>query len=209
MAREVLSARRTTLRVCAPAALRARCAARRAAASQSEPAAAGRGRRWVPLSLAATVLLAVGGLVVYSALNQVEALAAQLALDHVKCTQFESAPQNPSIAASQWAAANGWTVAVPASSPDRELEFISLRRCLITEGRTAHMLYKWRGEPLSLFVVPDTLSNGPQGQRTIETFGHEAIMWSAHDRTYVVLARGHPPEPAMAPLVGYMKAHVR
>jgi anti-sigma factor RsiW len=208
-ARDVLAAQRQRLRPCAPQALRARCAAQRAAAAAGHPALAARLGRWVPLSLAATLLLSLGGLFLYSALHQGEALAAQLALDHVKCFQFESAPQDPATAAARWAAANGWTVQVPASAPERHLEFVSLRRCLVTEGRTAHMMYKWRGEPLSLFVMPEALADGRDPERTIERFGHEAILWSANDRTYAVLARGHPSEPEIRPVVKYMKANVR
>ena len=219
-ARAVVTARRPDLRAYAPARLRARCAAQRAAAAalanHASDAAPGtshvaRGTwhvtRWLPLSVAATLLLAVGGLFLYSALNQVEALAAQLAVDHVKCAQFAAERQDPAVAARQWAAANGWTVQVPASAPERQLEFISLRRCLVTEGRTAHLMYRWRGEPLSLFVVPETLRDGG-GQHTIAKLGHAATMWSANDRTYVVLARGQPSEE-IRPVVGYMKAHVR
>lgn len=219
-ARAVVTARRPGLRACAPAQLRARCAAQRAAARATSGAAHGTRRvagerqltrgAWhvIPLSVAATLVLAVGGLFLYSALNQAEALAAQLAVDHVKCAKFPSDRQDPAAAARQWAAANGWTVQVPASAPDRQLEFISLRRCLVTEGRTAHLMYKWRGEPLSVYVVPEALRDGP-GQHTIDRLGHEAIMWSANDRTYVVLARGQPPEQEIKPVVGYMKAHVR
>lgn len=228
-AREIIASRRQGLRACAPERLRARCAAHRAAqgtsdAARANPAVAprtvhsarrtskrlrGASVKWLSLSLAATLLLAVGGLFLYSGLNQVEALAAQLAVDHVKCAKFASAPQDPVAAASRWAAATGWTVQVPASAPDRDLEFISLRRCLVTEGRTAHLMYRWRGEPLSLFVVPDTLPDGNGDQRTVDKFGHEAVMWSANDRTYVVLARGRPLEQEIRPVVGYMKAHVR
>lgn len=231
--RAVLTARRSGLRACAPAALRARCAAQRAASADlanASPVAHGtsdvaRGTshvarerhvarntwhvtRWLPVSVAATLLLAVGGLFLYSALNQVEALAAQLAVDHVKCAKFPSEREDPAVAARQWAAANGWTVQVPASAPERQLEFISLRRCLVTEGRTAHLMYRWRGEPLSVFVVPEALRDGP-GQHTIAKLGHEATMWSANDRTYVVLARGQPSDQEIRPVVGYMKAHVR
>jgi anti-sigma factor RsiW len=209
-ARDVLAAGRDSLRATAPEGLRARCAAHRAASAAGVRASAtARLVKWVPLSLAATLILAIGGLFVYSALNQVEALAAQLAVDHMKCFQFEGAPQDPAVAASQWAAANGWPVQVPASAPERNLEFISLRRCLVTEGRTAHMMYQWRGQPLSLFVVPDAMHDGRPAERIVERFGHEAIIWSSQDRTYVVMARGRPAEADIRPVVGYMKAHAR
>jgi anti-sigma factor RsiW len=207
-AREVILARREGLRACAPERLRARCAAHRAAIGRRSSTVR-QLAKWVPLSLAATLVLAIGGLFLYSAVNQVEALAAQLAVDHMKCFQVEATPQDPAIAASQWVAANGWPVQVPASAPDRNLEFISLRRCLVTEGRTAHMMYQWRGQPLSLFIVPETMHDGRPAERIVDKFGHEAIIWSSNDRTYVVMARGRPTETEIRPVVGYMKAHAR
>ena len=39
----------------------------------------------MPLSLAATLVLAVAGVFVFGLNNRVEALAASLAVDHVKC----------------------------------------------------------------------------------------------------------------------------
>jgi anti-sigma factor RsiW len=221
-AREVLLARRQSLRACASTTLRARCAAQRAAARGAVASSAphpGRfgglagvftSRTWAPLSVAATLMLIIGGMFVYSAVNQVEALASQLALDHVKCFQFGStAPQDPIVAAHDWAVANGWPVQVPASSPDRQLEFVSLRRCLVTDGRTAHMMYKWRGQPLSVFVVPEPLRDKRDVQHIVDKFGHEAIMWSSDGRTYVVMARGHPPAREIEPVVKYVRAAAR
>jgi anti-sigma factor RsiW len=218
-AREVLLSRRQELRACASERLRARCAAHRTSARVRAAAGPGRSRlartanviarrSWVPLSLAATLLLAVGGVFVYSAINQVEALAAQLALDHMKCFQVGAVlPQDPAVAARHWASDNGWAVQIPPSALDRQLEFVSLRRCLVTEGRTAHMMYKWRGQPLSLFVVPEALRDRRDVEHIVHRFGQDAIIWSAEGRTYIVMARGQPPE--IEPVVRYVKANAR
>ena len=48
-------------------------------------------RRWAPLSLAATLVLAVAGVFVFGLNNRVEALAASLAVDHVKCFKVSGA----------------------------------------------------------------------------------------------------------------------
>jgi hypothetical protein len=40
-------------------------------------------------------------------------------------------------------------------------------------------------------------------QEMVEKFGHEAVMWTDRDRTYVVLARARPAE--LAPVVGYVR----
>src|SRR5512141_1270372 len=69
---DVLRARRDALRTCASDALRARCAAHRRRA----PIAGVLARRpWIPLSLAATVLLAVAGVFVLGLNNSVQAIA--------------------------------------------------------------------------------------------------------------------------------------
>ena len=207
-AREVLGARRGSLRECASDRLRERCAAHqlKGAVLKGRWRAAG-WRTVVPLSLAATLLLAVGGVFVYSTVNQVEALAASAAFDHWKCSHIESARGgDPEAAGAQWAARHGWAVRVPASQPATDLQFLTVRRCLITDGRTAHLMYTWRGQPLSVFVVPGGVDK-LRATQVVETLGHEAVMWSAGGRTYVVLARGRPEE--MEPVVRYVRANVQ
>jgi hypothetical protein len=164
----------------------------------------------VPLSLAATLLLAVAGTFIFGLNQPVEALAAQLTLDHVRCFQF--APErlahvDPASAGRDWAAAQGWSLQVPASFPGTQLELLGVRRCFLSSGRVAHVMYKWRGAPLSVFVVPRMIRTGPQRDEIVEKFGHEAIVWSAGERTYVVVARGSPSD--LDPVVGYVKANAR
>ena len=72
--------------------------------------------------------------------------------------------------------------------------------------QAAHVLYKWRGQPLSVFVVPQRLRPN-QANEMVEKFGHEAVVWSAGERTYVVLARGRPSE--LEPVVGYVQTNAR
>lgn len=200
VARDVIAARRDRLRPCASNDLRARCAAQRLAR-------AGRSRVWVPLSLAATLVLAVAGALVFGLGANVEAVAAQLALDHARC--FQIAPERlthgeAAVAEREWAARQGWTLRVPPGSPSHQLELLGVRRCLTTSGTNAHLLYRWRGAPLSVFVLPRTLkTRGPIAER-MDTFGHEAVIWAAGDRTYVAVAHGRPAD--FPSVVGYMKA---
>jgi anti-sigma factor RsiW len=206
-AREAVCSRRAWLRPCASEHLRARCAAHRMRRSGLLPL---RARAWVPLSLAATLILAVAGAFVFGLNDNVEAVAAQLTLDHVRC--FQLAPErlthaDAAAAGRDWAASQGWALHVPASSPSADLELLGVRRCVTASGATAHLLYKWRGEPLSVFVLPRTLRHHPQVDEIVESFGHEAVMWSARDRTYVVLADGRPAD--LAPVIGYMKTQAR
>src|SRR5438105_4300302 len=82
-AREIVQQHRDALCARAPAALRARCAVvPDGAAVRARRFAM---RRWVPLSLAASLVLAIAGVFLFGVNDRVEALAASLAIDHVKC----------------------------------------------------------------------------------------------------------------------------
>jgi len=203
--REAIVARRMVLRGCASAQLRATCA-RHASPARSLARAA---RTWLPVSLAATLVLAVAGAFMLGLNNQVEALAAQLTLDHLMCFQFapeRAAHAEPVEAGRVWAASQGWPLQVPASSADAQLELLGVRRCSMSGRGAAHVLYKWRGQPLSLFVIPQPRRR--EADEIVEKFGHEAVVWSdGYGRTYVVLARGRPSE--LERVVGYVKANAR
>ena len=207
--RDVMIARRSTLRPPASEQLRARCAGyARASVPPSSAAVRLASQRWVPLSLVATLVLAVAGVFLFGLNNNVEALTAQLTLDHVGC--FQSAPErlehtDASAAAHDWAAKQGWAIAIPASSSSSDLELLGVRRCMTSSGGVAHVLYKWHGQPLSVFVVPHSFRALHDQREFAEKFGHEAVVWPGTDRTYVLLARGQPSE--LAPVVQYVRAN--
>jgi len=208
--RAVFEARRPALRASASGALHERCAAHAGARNVRRfLGGASFARRWVPLSVAATIVLAVAGVFLFSPNDKVEALAIQLTVDHMTCFQF--APErlhhaDAVTAEHEWLAKQRWDIRVPASSAANDLELLGVRRCGLGNRRVAHILYKWHGQPLSVFVVPRTVRNTPLAEE-IDKFGHEAIMWSDHERTYVLLARARPSE--LAPVVGYVKAHAQ
>ena len=204
-AKAVLHARRDTLRPAAPEALRGRCRA-----IQSAPSAAtGRvpfTRRWVPLSLAATLVLAVAGVFIFGLSDRVDVFAAQLALDHVKCfklTPDRIATGDPVALGRNWANQHGWALQVPSSAPAQGLELLGIRRCGSTQGRVAHVMYRWRGEPLSVYVLPASIASPQAVQKIVDTFGHEAVVWSKDGRTYAVVARGAPAE--LAQVASYVR----
>src|SRR5262245_9175408 len=207
--RDVMIARRSTLRPGASEQLRARCAGY-ARASATPPSAVVQmaSQRWVPLSLAATLLLAVAGVFLFGLNNNVEALAAQLTLDHGSC--FQHAPErlehtDAAAAAHDWATKQGWAIEIPASSSSSDLELLGVRRCTTSGGRVAHVLYKWHGQPLSVFVVPHSFRALHDQKEFVEKFGHEAVVWPGADRTYVLLARAQPSE--LTPVVQYIRAN--
>ena len=212
-ARDVLRARGVGLRECASARLHARCAAHARASSpvSTNPVASGFSRkvllsRRLPLAAAATVLLAVGTVFGLGLNNKVQALAVQMTVDHVKCARFNNSatPADPIAASRLWAAKFGWPLTVPPSSPPAGLELRAVRRCAVSDGRVAHLIYQWHGEPLSVFVLPSQVIDQ---SAVVDRWGHDSLMWSQNGRTYVVLA-GHPRRPELEGVVQYVKANV-
>jgi anti-sigma factor RsiW len=197
--RELIREHREMLRAAAPDALRARCAA------HVQPRTRAIVRRWVPLSLAATLLLAAAGATIFSVTSPVEALAAGLALDHMKCFRVcdTDHPMDASTVESAWEKREGWSIVVPRSEPAQQLELVNVRRCLSTDGLAAHLLYRWRGQPLSLFVLPHAFD----GEHVVEELGHQTAVWTDGGRTYAVVAPGRPDD--FNDVVHYVKTHAR
>ena len=197
-AKAVLHARRDALRATATESLRRRCEA----IGHPAPVRSARAplaRRWVPLSVAATLVLAVAGVFLFGLSDRVDVFAAQLALDHVTCFKFASDRMTSGDSAAlgrDWNTKQGWALRVPSSAPAERLELLGVRRCGSSEGRVAHMMYRWRGEPLSVYVLPASIASSRVVQNVVDTLGHEAVVWSKDGRTYAVVARGDPAELA-------------
>jgi anti-sigma factor RsiW len=171
--------RRGALCRAAPSELRTRCAAVCAHHRLSRFA------RWT-VSAAAALVLAVAGIFIYGSFDRgARALATQLALDHVKCfAVFRSDGQtDPQILAASWRREQGWDLRVPP--PTEALELLGVRRCISSEGRTAHIMYRHDGRPLSLFIARD----GGRNLRALEALGHETILWSEGDRVFALVGR--------------------
>ena len=189
-ARLVVHARAAEFATPAPALLRARCVA--AAASGGEPAAAEPGWRrrvagWVPLSVAATLLLAVGGVFLMGQNDRLEAaFVAQLALDHDRCFgDLHSVPGfGQREAEAKLANDYGWHVSLPAES--HEFDVVDVRRCMYDAGDMAHVLCEWRGQPVSLFVAQQRAGS----EDVLEIMGRNAVTWTEDDSTYVLMAKG-------------------
>lgn len=206
LAREAVRARRAGLRASAPDLLKARCASYAAALAPvpEQQAPASLLRRWAPLSLAATVLLAVGTVFGLGLNDKVQALAFQTTIDHVKCSRFNagSTPADPLAAAQHWQAKFGWAIRVPASTA-AGLELRGVRRCAVTDGRVAHLMYSWLGEPLSVYVLPKPALG--ETAEFVRRFRHNSVMWSQNDRTYIIVT-SHPRDPALESVVAYVRA---
>jgi anti-sigma factor RsiW len=197
VAHEALRARRSGLRTCASEHLKARCAAH-AARKVAVPARFSRAtdrpsliRRWAPMTMAAALVLAVAGLLGLRLSSPAQALALQTTVDHVKCSRFHvpEGAADPVTTAQEWQARFGWPLRLPTAvsepSANAGPQLRTVRRCAVTDGRVAHLIYSYQGEPLSVYVLPKrALVDEPQ---FIRRFQHETVMWSQGDRTYIIV----------------------
>jgi anti-sigma factor RsiW len=202
-ARSVLRARAPELGVNAPEALRARCAALAAPARAPHGRVLAFPRRvsW-PLAMAATLVLAVAGALLYGIARPVEAAAAQLALDHLKCFALFDRPSHlrASDVRDELRRRHGWEVALPDEDHAGGLTLVGGRRCVYIDGSVAHILYKRGEEPVSLFVLPpDSKVMGGE----VDVLGYSAVAFRRGGRTYVVLA--HRPRADVAEMAQVFK----
>ena len=100
-------------------------------------------------------------------------LAAQLALDHLKCFTIDGDADGQPIAKADAEATLlrdfNFSVSVPASLPSAQLDLLAVRRCLYGDGLGAHCCSR-HGEPVSLFIPP-----WPDGPRHF-VFGHDHVV---------------------------------
>jgi anti-sigma factor RsiW len=209
--RELLKERKPA--ICAgeaPVTLRAHCArmaALRALAARDEaspsvlprpsrsvlPSVAWRGRL-MPLAAAMTLVLIVGGAFLYRATDSSSRLlAAELTADHMKCFAMNAVlgtDQSADAVQSSMASGFGWNMRLPAGSEREGLELVGSRTCLYGEGKVAHVMYRHRGRPVSLFMLP----RSARPEQVIGVLGHECAIWSSGDRTFVLVAREARPD---------------
>jgi hypothetical protein len=204
-AREVVRAKRPELRASAPAALKARCAAFARPAPAPRVHHAGFVRRWAPVSVAASLLLAVAVVFGFGLTEKSQALAFQTTLDHMKCARFNAGHTRADAHAAehQWQSQFGWKIDVPDSSSPSKLELRGIKRCGVLDGSVAHLMYSWMGEPLSVYVLPKrTVADAAT---YVERFNHNSIMWSKNDRTYIIVT-SHPRDPALEEVIAYVRS---
>jgi anti-sigma factor RsiW len=217
-AREALRSRRDRVRACASTELKARCRAHAASVRPAQQPAPvimptfGRRapvlRRWMPLTAAATLFLAVAAVFGLGLTDKANALAFQTTLDHVKCARIHmpSTEGDPVVAAEAWHARFGWPIKVPASVSEPPLQLRGVRRCGVLDGSVAHIMYTFEGEPLSVFVLPTAVLD--EQPAMVRTLGRDARMWSKDGRTYMVVS-DRPRGPALEQVEAYVRANIR
>ena len=141
------------------------------------------------MAMAASLVAVVGSAFLYQATQRsVRVMAAELALDHVKCFAMNSAlgtRQMPSAVESAMLSRFDWRMRLPADPSQAGLELVGARPCLYGEGRIAHIMYRHEGRPVSLFMLPDTTRT----EGLVKVLGHEAAIWCVNNRTFVLVAR--------------------
>ena len=187
VARTVLRARASELAQVAPPGLRTRVVAN---LPQDVPALGWTGQLSAFAAALMFVLVVGAVLLPVATVRSTALLAAQLALDHLKCFTIEgdanAAPMSKTQAETMLRHDFDLDVSVPAPMPDQHLELMAVRRCLYGDGRAAHVMYRLSGEPLSLFVIPGITRPAEE----LSLFGHDQLVWTAGDRTYMLIARG-------------------
>jgi hypothetical protein len=161
------------------------------------------------LSFAATMLGAVVVVFVIGLNGGDRALAAQLAIDHFTCFQFRPghAGIDAPTAAARWKEDYGWLLSVPGSAPAEQLEFVGVRHCVSTQGASAHMMYRWRGQPLSVYVINSVAKSDVHLERLVASIGEQEVIWSDSGRTYAVVARALPDD--LARIAHYLRESAR
>jgi anti-sigma factor RsiW len=229
---EVLRARRGALcKAEAPDSLHLRCASlvRRtdsgiertplARTSNPEPSATDHGPRTVhreprtstpfasrvaPLAMAASLVMVVGGAFLYQATDKsASVLAAQLVADHAKCFALNAAlgtHQTDTVVEQSMASSFSWHMHLPSNPANEGLELVGARPCMYGEGKIAHIMYRHDGQPVSLFMLPETT----RAAQLVEVLGHEAAIWCANNRTFVLVAR--EPRPNVEHIAQYVQA---
>jgi anti-sigma factor RsiW len=183
-ARETL--RSNVCRPCASAHLMKRC--RRVATPMGRIT-----YRYSPASLSmfAAVVIVAGGASVYGMTRlSPTVLAAQLTLDHVKCFALHAstAPVDVRSTEDQFAQDYGWRLHVPMAPVSDGLQLVGVRRCFCGEGPAVHVMYRHDGAPVSLYLLPHVSGSASM----TEVFGHDALTWSSHDMTFVLLGKETP-----------------
>jgi anti-sigma factor RsiW len=174
----------------APPVLRARCAATARSHASSFGAAASWRARLVPLALAASLVLIVGGAFVYElTAHSTQVMAAELTADHLKCFRVLNnvfgTRHDPPTVESAMASGFDWQMQLPEHPERAGLELVGARPCLYGEGLVAHIMYRHHGSPVSIFMLPKSVRT----DELVEVMGHQASIWSVGNRTFVLIAR--------------------
>jgi anti-sigma factor RsiW len=164
-------------------------------------------RRAGVMAAAAALTIAAGGTVVYVATERSsQVMAAELTADHIKCFALNRVLGSHEGAASvetEMQTAFGWSMHVPVEFARAGLDLIGSRPCLYGEGRVAHIMCRHNGQPVSIFMLPQSA----RADALLDVMGHEAKIWSAGGRTFVLIA--NEPRPDVERMASVVQAALR
>lgn len=163
--------------------------------------------RLVPVLLTVVVMVFMTSALLSIATRRSDAvLAAQLTADHSKCFRLVGPPAGDADAAQieqLLADRYGWTVHVPPSSPVDGVQLLGARRCLYGDGMVPHLMYRARGDEVSLFVLEETT----RAPGDLVELGHRSQIWSRGETTFVLVAENGA--PGMAGAARYLMREAR
>jgi anti-sigma factor RsiW len=185
--RDALSAHSGAVSVPAPPGLATRVAAAMAAERSPRPMA-GWAVDMSAFAAAAVLVLALSAVALPLITGRSSVvLAAQLALDHLKCFLIEPHDHGESVsvaeAEAELARDYGWDLEVPETAGDPSGRLVAVRRCLYGDGRAAHLLYSVDDQPVSLFILPGL----ERPQASFSVMGQAEVVWTQQGRTYMLV----------------------
>jgi anti-sigma factor RsiW len=143
--------------------------------------------RLVPTVLGVIILVFSASAILSIATRRSDALlAAQLTADHSKCFLMtdRDASADAHDVERMLSERYGWDIHVPPSSPAVGVQLVGARRCLYADGLIPHVMYRVKGQDLSLYVL-----NGVSRKSSeLVTLGHKSRIWTRNEKTYVLVA---------------------
>ena len=171
----------------APPGLATRISARLVAA---QPAVLAPGWRFrlTAFAAAALVVLALGAVAVPLVTGRsTVVLAAQMALDHLKCFLIEPHDHGEAVTVEEAERAlkrqHGVDLALPRNVGVPDSRLVAVRRCLYGEGHATHLLYAVDNRPVSLFIF----SGVERAAADVSLLGQDEVSWSRDGRTYLLV----------------------
>ena len=130
-------------------------------------------------------------------------MAAELTADHMKCFALNGVlgtHQESAAVESSMLSGFDWRLHLPDDPARAGLELVGSRPCLYGEGKVAHIMYRHQGKPVSLFMLPKSART----EELVEVLGHEAAIWCAGNRTFVLISR--EPKPEVERMASFVRA---
>jgi len=76
-----------------------------------------------------------------------------------------------------------WPMQLPDTAGHQDVNLVGSRPCLSGEAKVAHIMYRYHGQPVSLFMLP----RERRAPESVQVLGHRARIWSEGDRTFVLV----------------------